>query len=211
MSDPSRVLLREKCDRSNNKRVVPMVASTQNSVFGTANDHIGAVGAALEVDRQARPGLRPPKPYPPEQLQPVDIHVGVKIRDRREALGLTQSELATRIGVTGQQIHRYESGVDRVGAGRIWELGQVLGCRVSSFFDGLEAAVDTATPVVGRIETQTSAQASQSKCETAQNEATEVVRLYHCIGDSVVQRRIMELARALASKGRNRSSATRGR
>lgn len=182
-----------------------MAASTQNSAANTPSDHIGAVGAVLDVGRDARPVQRPQKPYPPEQLQPVDLHVGGKIRERREAMGLTQSELATRIGVTTQQIHRYEGGVDRVGAGRIWELGQVLGCPVSAFFAGLDTPADA-----GKSSADGSSGASApAECETAQSEATEVVRLYHCIGDSVVQRRIMELARALASKSRNRGSADR--
>lgn len=188
-----------------------MVASTQNSVPGTANDRIGAgaVGAVLDIDRNNRAAAHVHKPYPPEQLQPVDMHVGTRIRERREAIGLSQAELATRVGLTSQQINRYENGVDRIGAGRIWELGQVLGCRVSFFFEGLETSAGNDGLVADRAAASTNAESSQSKCETAQNEATEVVRLYHCIGDSVVQRRIMELARALASKGRNRGVSDR--
>lgn len=67
----------------------------------------------------------------------VDRFVGEKIRERRIMLGLTQQELAHGIGVTYQQAHKYEQGVNRVSAGRLFEIAQILNTPVEFFFDGV--------------------------------------------------------------------------
>ena len=72
------------------------------------------------------------------RTQDIDRHVGARIRERRIMLGLTQQQLADLIGVTYQQAHKYERGINRVSAGRLFEVAQVLGVPVSYFFDGLE-------------------------------------------------------------------------
>jgi transcriptional regulator with XRE-family HTH domain len=68
----------------------------------------------------------------------IDIEVGQRIRIQRLAAGLSQSELAARIGVTFQQVQKYEKGANRVGAGRLTRIARVLNVPVSSFFDGRE-------------------------------------------------------------------------
>ena len=72
------------------------------------------------------------------RTQDVDRYVGARIRERRIMLGLTQQQLADLIGVTYQQAHKYERGINRVSAGRLFEVGQVLSVPVNYFFDGLE-------------------------------------------------------------------------
>ncbi len=67
----------------------------------------------------------------------VDRFVGEKIRERRIMLGLTQQELAKGIGVTYQQAHKYEQGVNRVSAGRLFEISRMLNTPVEFFFDGI--------------------------------------------------------------------------
>jgi transcriptional regulator with XRE-family HTH domain len=67
----------------------------------------------------------------------VDRHVGARIRERRLMLGITQEELANLIGVTYQQEHKYESGVNRVSAGRLFDIAQALGVDVAYFFEGV--------------------------------------------------------------------------
>src|SRR5947209_2670874 len=69
----------------------------------------------------------------------IDIEVGQRIRIQRLALGLSQTELAERIGVTFQQVQKYEKGANRVGAGRLTQIAKVLSVTVGSFFDGREA------------------------------------------------------------------------
>jgi len=72
------------------------------------------------------------------RTQDVDRHVGARVRERRIMLGLTQQQLADLIGVTYQQAHKYERAINRVSAGRLFEIAQVLSVPVSYFFDGLE-------------------------------------------------------------------------
>jgi transcriptional regulator with XRE-family HTH domain len=72
------------------------------------------------------------------RTQDVDRYVGARIRERRIMLGLTQQQLAALIGVTYQQAHKYERGINRVSAGRLFEVSQVLSVPVNYFFDGLE-------------------------------------------------------------------------
>jgi transcriptional regulator with XRE-family HTH domain len=71
------------------------------------------------------------------RVQDADRHVGLRMRERRIMLGLTQQEMAALIGVTYQQAHKYEKGINRVAAGRLYHIAQVLGVEVSYFFEGL--------------------------------------------------------------------------
>jgi transcriptional regulator with XRE-family HTH domain len=72
--------------------------------------------------------------------QDIDRHVGARMRQRRVMLGLTQQQLAELIGVTYQQAHKYEKGINRVAAGRLYGIAQALGVEVSYFFEGLQTA-----------------------------------------------------------------------
>jgi transcriptional regulator with XRE-family HTH domain len=75
------------------------------------------------------------------RTQDIDRHVGARVRERRIMLGLTQQQLADLIGVTYQQAHKYERGINRVSAGRLYEIAQVLSVPVGYFFDGLDGQV----------------------------------------------------------------------
>jgi len=72
------------------------------------------------------------------RAQDVDRHVGARVRERRIMMGLTQQQLADLLGVTYQQAHKYERGINRVSAGRLYEVAQVLNVPVGYFFDGIE-------------------------------------------------------------------------
>jgi transcriptional regulator with XRE-family HTH domain len=76
------------------------------------------------------------------RTQDIDRYVGARIRERRIMLGLTQQQLADLIGVTYQQAHKYERGINRVSAGRLFEVAQVLSVPVNYFFDGLEQDIE---------------------------------------------------------------------
>jgi transcriptional regulator with XRE-family HTH domain len=78
------------------------------------------------------------------RTQDIDRHVGARIRERRIMLGLTQQQLADLIGVTYQQAHKYERAINRVSAGRLFEIAHVLSVPVSYFFDGLEQEAERA-------------------------------------------------------------------
>jgi transcriptional regulator with XRE-family HTH domain len=77
---------------------------------------------------------------PRSRVQDVDRHVGARMRARRIMLGLTQQQLADLIGVTYQQAHKYEKGINRMAAGRLYKVAQVLGAEVGYFFEGLQGA-----------------------------------------------------------------------
>lgn len=68
----------------------------------------------------------------------IDRHIGLRIRDRRVMLGLSQQQLADLIGVTYQQAHKYERGLNRVSAGRLYSIAQALGVEPGFFFEGLD-------------------------------------------------------------------------
>src|ERR687894_210810 len=72
------------------------------------------------------------------RAQDVDRHVGARMRERRIMLGLTQQQMAELIGVTYQQAHKYEKGINRIASGRLYNIAQALGVEVGFFFDGME-------------------------------------------------------------------------
>ncbi len=76
----------------------------------------------------------------PRDTTAVDIHVGQKIRTRRNLLGLSQTELADAAGISFQQVQKYETGANRVGAGRLQQFSEALGVPPSYFFEGVPAA-----------------------------------------------------------------------
>src|SRR5579863_4481181 len=99
-----------------------------------ADGRRGSAGAG-----ETRPGpAAAPSRRSSARTQDIDRHVGARIRERRIMLGLTQQQLADLIGVTYQQAHKYERGINRVSAGRLFEIAQVLSVPVSYFFDGLD-------------------------------------------------------------------------
>ena len=71
------------------------------------------------------------------RAQDADRYVGARLRERRIVLGMTQHQLAELIGVTYQQEHKYEKGINRIAAGRLYEMARVLGVEVSHFYEGL--------------------------------------------------------------------------
>lgn len=84
---------------------------------------------------------------------PIDVHVGRRMRERRTLLGLSQSNLADKVGLTFQQIQKYERGTNRISASRLWQLGEVLGVPISWFFEELTEGASTSDPIASKTET----------------------------------------------------------
>jgi transcriptional regulator with XRE-family HTH domain len=84
--------------------------------------------------RRNRPGRR--------RAEDIDRHVGARVRERRIMLGLTQEAMAELIGVTYQQAHKYEKGINRIAAGRLHQIARALGVEVGYFFEGVETERD---------------------------------------------------------------------
>src|SRR6202047_4069010 len=101
-------------------------------------------GAAPRGAEGGPPSTASPPRRSSGRTQDVDRYVGARIRERRIMLGLTQQQLADLIGVTYQQAHKYERGINRVSAGRLFEVAQVLSVPVNYFFDGLDQENDRA-------------------------------------------------------------------
>lgn len=110
----------------------------------------------------------------------VDRHVGARMRDRRVALGLTQQQVAEMIGVTYQQAHKYERGFNRISAGRLHVIAQVLRVDVSYFFEGL-------------------AEDGPFSLTQQQRSLLDLARSFVTIGDRRVQEALCHLARTLAA------------
>ena len=72
---------------------------------------------------------------------PVDVHVGKRIRHRRWMIGMTQQQLADKVGIKFQQIQKYETGANRVSASRLWEIARALEVPVERFFSGFDEAL----------------------------------------------------------------------
>lgn len=77
---------------------------------------------------------------------PIDIHVGSRVKLRREVLGLSQEKLALLLGLTFQQVQKYESGKNRIGASRLWDIGKVLDTAISFFYEDIDKSVASQSP-----------------------------------------------------------------
>ncbi len=117
---------------------------------------------------------------------PVDVHVGKRVRHRRWMVGMTQQQLAGHVGIKFQQIQKYETGMNRVSASRLWDIAETLSVPVSFFFEGIE------TETSG-----TSAERQMPGDILADKEALELVRSYYAIPEPQ-RRRLFELARVLS-------------
>jgi transcriptional regulator with XRE-family HTH domain len=118
---------------------------------------------------------------------PVDVHVGKRVRHRRWLIGMTQQQLAERVGIKFQQIQKYETGANRVSASRLWDIADALDVDVSFFFEGLE------TQGAGREDAAEGVPADI----LGDKEALDLVRSYYSIPENQ-RRRLFDLARVLS-------------
>lgn len=128
---------------------------------------------------------------------PIDVHVGKRLRHRRWMAGMTQQQLGDAVGIKFQQIQKYETGMNRISASRLWELSGALGVPVSFFFDGMEEA--EGAPVSSEAKTheqRPTAGGAPSADFFADKEAMDLVRAYYAIPEQQ-RRRIFDLTRAL--------------
>jgi transcriptional regulator with XRE-family HTH domain len=127
---------------------------------------------------------------------PVDTYVGRRLRQKRTFLGLSQEAVGKQIGVTFQQIQKYERGINRMGASRLYDFAKALGVQVSYFFEGFgDYTMDDGTVVAAA---EPSAQAFEH--ESVNNRETlEVMRAYYRIKNPAVRKRIIELIKAMAA------------
>ncbi|MCP5382545.1 MAG: helix-turn-helix transcriptional regulator [Kordiimonadaceae bacterium] len=125
---------------------------------------------------------------------PVDIHVGARVRLRRTLLGMSQEKLGKALGLTFQQVQKYERGANRIGSSRLYQLSKILDVPVSFFFD--EMTPDATRKAEGMAE------GSKQVFEVdklSRRETLELVRAYYKIIDPSVRKRIFEMVKAIGS------------
>ncbi len=124
---------------------------------------------------------------------PVDIHVGKRLRLRRSVLGFSQEYVGKKLGVTFQQIQKYERGVNRVGSSRLYDFARILKVPVAYFFEALEEpqgfAENTASETDGLLEIP---HMLESK------ETLALVRAYYQIQSPIVRKKVLALIKSMA-------------
>ena len=137
---------------------------------------------------------------------PVDVHVGGRVRLRRTLLGMSQERLAEAIGLTFQQVQKYERGTNRIGASRLFDLSLVLDVPVSFFFEEMANTVAAASPRArGRGEpppVPLPPAPIRDGDPITRRETLELVRAYYRIPSREVRRRVFELTKAIATAAR---------
>jgi transcriptional regulator with XRE-family HTH domain len=137
-----------------------------------------------------------------DEPDPVDIHVGSRVRLRRTLLGLSQDKLARAIGVSFQQLQKYERGTNRISASRLYALSKVLGVGISWFFEDAPSTAKRRTPAA---EARAAAnEGSPEQDPMTANETVKLVRAYYMIEDPKVRKKILHMVRAVSpiSSGR---------
>ena len=151
-------------------------------------------GEFERADRESRPS-------------PIDTHVGARIRLRRTLMGMSQERLGEALGLTFQQVQKYERGVNRVGASRLFDLSRVLDVPISFFFDDMpeplanlldnQPGVPSGRRALGFAE----AQDAFGDDTMSRRETVELVRAYYRISDPAVRKRVFDLVKSLAPEG----------
>lgn len=130
---------------------------------------------------------------------PIDVHVGSRIRLRRTLLGLSQEQLGDHLGITFQQVQKYERAGNRISASRIFDMARALSVPVSFFFDDMPEDLAQRAPGCGA-----DYDAPQDDPETelmTRRETLELVRAYYQIGDSGVRKKVYHLTKLLGKTG----------
>jgi transcriptional regulator with XRE-family HTH domain len=134
---------------------------------------------------------------PPGIANPVDVHVGGRVRLRRTLLGMSQEKLGAAVGLTFQQIQKYERGTNRISASRLYEFSKILDVPVSYFFEEMPGDLETHA---GRFKAGLRDQDLEEieRDPLIKRETLELVRAYYRITNPRVRKRVFELAKSLA-------------
>jgi len=124
---------------------------------------------------------------------PVDVHVGGRVRLRRTLLGKSQEKLGRALGLTFQQVQKYERGTNRISSSKLFHLSRILDVPISFFFDDMPALGPDAMP--GLSETKTT---YLELDPLIKRETVDLVRAYYKISDPKVRKRLFELTKAIA-------------
>lgn len=137
------------------------------------------------------------KKYSSNNPDPIDIHVGSRIRMRRTLLGMSQEKLADALSITFQQVQKYENGANRVSASRLFNISRFLGVPVSFFFDGAPNNIARSGGALLAAEDrlhETGGAVLESK------ESIDLLRAYYAIKDNAVRRKVYEMIKSLGKE-----------
>jgi transcriptional regulator with XRE-family HTH domain len=132
----------------------------------------------------------------------VDVHVGRRLRQRRTLLAMSQTKLGDAVGLTFQQIQKYERGSNRSGSSRLYEFAKVLDVPVSYFFDEMPANVLSGRPMSGSGRKgfgEAGTPFEQEKDPLIKRETLELVRAYYKIREGRVRKRIFEMVKVVGA------------
>ncbi len=129
---------------------------------------------------------------------PVDVHVGGRLRLRRTLLGMNQTDLGDAIGVTFQQVQKYENGANRISASRLFHLSRVLDVPIEYFFDDMPTAVAACSPAQGGGRAKKPP--SYEPDPMAKRETMELVRAYYKIRDPEIRKHLFAMAKTLGAR-----------
>ncbi len=128
---------------------------------------------------------------------PVDVHVGARVRMRRKLLGMTQSDLGDAVGMSYQQVQKYERGTDRISASRLYDLSRVLDVPIEHFFEDMPADIAASSPAKGRGKAKEPP--GYELDPMAKRETLELVRAYYKIENAGVRQRLYHFTKTLGA------------
>lgn len=129
---------------------------------------------------------------------PVDVYVGKRLRMRRTILGMSQDAIGSAIGVTFQQVQKYERGINRMGSSRLFDFSRILGVPVSYFFEGYDQEAEPSIEYAAGMREELPDDFEHEKLTS--RETLEMMRAYYRISDPQVRKRVFELVKSLADK-----------
>ena len=124
-----------------------------------------------------------------KKANPIDIQVGNRVRIRRMLIGMSQERLGDTLGLTFQQVQKYEKGINRIGAGRLFEIARILGVPIDYFYDGVgadeEGPAEETPPVMAFV---------------SSGEGLQLSLAFMKIRDPKVRKRVLDLVKSLAEE-----------
>ena len=142
----------------------------------------------IEHDLEGGPGVGIAEINRGDGPHPVDLHVGIRIRMRRKEMSVSQERLAEALGITFQQVQKYERGANRVSASKLWEIAAALKTPVAYFYDGLGDA------------RAVTAQRDAAQEFMASAEGMQLIAAFPRIAEPAIRRKIVELVRVVADE-----------
>lgn len=134
----------------------------------------------------------------PGLANPIDIHVGGRVRLRRSILGMSQETLGVELGLTFQQVQKYERGANRIGSSRLWDMSNILDVPVQFFFDDMTVDVSGQSPRL-RAGLAEMPQSEHNSDPMVRQETLELIRSYYRISDPKIRKNILDLCKSMSN------------